>query len=154
MSSSANQTVHSDPIHLQWTDGERQVVLHPEDGDRHVQTVSDMLTVGAILGKLNTGGLGGMFERLQEMIQEWLGGHKDRIQGATLSFCPHRVGRVQFVVQKKAYGYDAELEDSLADLDLQLANERTLQELNIESTSLPPVTENIFSGFCNSVTEE
>jgi hypothetical protein len=120
---------------LDWDDVDGNVTVTPKDKDRYV------VKVRTAIKRMKLGGDIEAIERklalLQRVLGEWLAERTD-IRQAYLTM---RDGGFLFLVIKDKAEYDEEFEDSLSDLDIQIARDVDLAGLPLDVLALPCVSQ-------------
>ncbi len=81
---------------------------------------------------------------LMQRLGEWLNLHTDKVREGYLTL---RDARFAFLVVTRDPGLDDDLEDSLSDLDFEIANDPDLEALKLNALILPPASKQSLSSF-------
>ncbi len=71
-------------------------------------------------------------------LGSWINRHRSAIRNAYLTL---HDSALAFVVVRTRPSYDAEFEDALSDVDLEIANDPALSLITLHTLALPPVSE-------------
>jgi len=128
------------PVRLDYFEKGRQVVIRPKDNDVFVRSV-EQIVEACVIGE-RTLQRAFQFKRQLEdglftKLAQWLTGNKHRVRKAFLA--PHE-GGLMFLVIKIGAKYDRDLEDSLTDLDIDVANSPEFDLLRLDVMCLPEVS--------------
>ena len=133
-------TDFSMPLQLDWDD-DFSVTVTPEDKDRYVVKVRTAIErmkkgedIEAFTEKLVV---------LQNTLARWLKGQRE----IKLAYLTMQDGEFLFVVVSEGAKYDAEFEDRLTDLDIQLAKDADIKPLTVNVLSLPDTSEEAIQTF-------
>lgn len=115
------------------------------DGDKFFLAVTDAARACRAYekGKL----FGEQFQELLQLLSQWVASNRGRIQSAHLM---PRDSDILFLVTQKAAPFDADLAESLTDLDLQIANSDNFNLVDLEVLAIPPVCESSRAAFLSS----
>ena len=139
---STSETRTAAAVQLTWQDNDKHVVVTPKDQDRFavkVETAIEVLKANSqreqFKSKLNL---------LINQLSIWIKMHNHQIQRAYLTL---RDDSLSFVVEKTVPQYDADFEDQLSALDLEIAGDSDLEGIHIHSIALPPVGDSSLESF-------
>jgi hypothetical protein len=131
-------------VFLHWHNERGQIVVTPKDNDRFMVSIRravEVLQKSSAFEQFNV-----QFRLLLKLLATWLEKRKD-VKSAHLTL---RDGALSFVVVRMSARYDAQFEDELSDLDIEIANDSDLDLINLNVLSLPTVSEEALSGFIDS----
>lgn len=104
-----------DPVQLDWNDGERQVVVSPEDEDRFMMTCQD--AAEACRQGREAMQWGNTFRKVLSFIREDLDSSIDRVRSCYVGPAD---GHLACFVIAKSSSFDFELAEVLADLEREI----------------------------------
>ena len=134
--SDANVVGELQAIEIDWFGETEIVAITPRDQQRfeiQKDKVIDILRVATQQEGLFRKQINLLFSRLAD----WLRGHSSKVEQGFLTV--HDTA-FAFVVVKNDARYDECLEDSLAMLDVELANDEALDLIRLNTLALPPTT--------------
>jgi len=136
---------HIEPIRLRISDAGRQVLVEPEDSDKFVLYVEEAIHACRIMKEYEE-----LFHKQLQYLKNYLGKwaceHKDKVNKTFLTL---HGGRMLFLVVTKNSTFDPELEDSLTDLDLNVARDPECSQINLDIQAVPQCQEEGYVSFCN-----
>ncbi len=130
-----------DALLLNWAEKDREIVVTPEDENRYVIKVSraiDLLGQATKRDRFQE-----QLRLLQQMLAKWLQ-NTNHIKQAFLTL---RDGALLFVVVHEQAVYDDSFEDSLSDLDFNIANDVDLEFIEMNAIALPPIPPDSLESF-------
>lgn len=133
-------------IRLLFREADRKVFVEPEDQDRYMQTVAQVLN--ALHDAQDKNKAIEQFGVLKDRLGSWVQERKDKIEQAFLTF---RDSDLLFLIIRREVGYDTEFEDELSDLELEIANNEELDQIEIEALALPRVEPGVAESFLSSL---
>ncbi len=83
-------------------------------------------------------------KKLFDHLAEWLKGHREKIEKA---FVTVREGGLLFLVVRNSVPYDSEIENSLLDLDIEVAQASGFDLLAMDVLALPLTSEESYQAF-------
>jgi hypothetical protein len=128
--------------HLCPDEGIETVVVTTKDGDRFVLTIEE--AIAACQTGDRSRQFFDQFRGVMERLTSWLNERPEKIDRAYL-----RIGRdgLDFTVVLRAKGFDPELEDSLTELDIEIAQNEAFELIKLDITALPYCSENSARSF-------
>lgn len=89
------------------------------------------------------------FQGLVAALHTWLGEHRDNVDAAYLAV---RERDLLFLVVQKKAPFDADLSDSLTDVDLSIANDSGFELIDLEVMAVPPLSADSLKAMLSSGT--
>lgn len=139
--------IEKETVQLRWTERDRAVVVTPEDQDRYVTTVDRTIEALRIFNDKDA--FDRKFKALQQRLAEWLRDNRNLIDRAFLTL---RDSRLLFVVVQKGRAYDSDFEDSLTELDLEIANTADFDQMPLSVLALPACSDTTLGSFLDPET--
>ena len=137
-------TQRMEPIRLNYAEKDRQVVLLPRDEDRYVLTVEE--AIAACRAGKEQERFRSQFKGLLNRLGQWVTDHESKIHKAYVTI---RNEGILFLVVRRSTQYDGEFSDRLSDLDIEVANEDSLNLVQLNVLALPNVTIEACTSFLN-----
>ena len=137
----ATDTTSSSVVRLRWDMKDGLVVVTPQDEDRFSIKVGRAIEILQQANRADE--FKQQFKILLRVLAEWL---KDQVDVGR-AYLTHRDGALAFVVIRKSREYDDEFEDSLSNLDYEIANDADLNLIKIDGIALPSVSDTAASSF-------
>lgn len=128
-------------VQLDWRDEDGYVTVTPSDESRFaikIRRAVEILQVGANLDEFKA-----QFQVLLSVLAGWLKTRKDIAD----AYITTNDGTLAFLVVRNIATYDEEFEDSLSDLDMDIANDVDLDKVRIRAISLPSVSDEALASF-------
>ena len=135
----------SDPIRLLISEADRNVVVEPEDNDKFVLRVKEAIVACRVLADYKSL-FEGQLDHLKNILGAWASKRKEKIHKVFLTL---QDARMLFLVVTKQQTYDTQLEEELADLDLEIAQDPECSKINLDVQALPYCAEDSYISFCN-----
>ena len=138
-------TTKLEPIRLSFRDKGRQVVVEPADEDRFMMSIED--AARACQQAIRAVQFGEQFKSLLGCLGAWL----VRNSGGKVShaYLTLRDAGLLFIVIQASRASDESLEDSLVDLDIEIARDENLNLIELDVLPLPATSEEAYSSFLN-----
>ncbi len=128
-------TSKSSVLRLNWKeDDDTKVVVTPSNQDRYVKSVKNVIE--ACQAQEAAERSIAQFQYLLTRLGEWVRDHHDKIAQAYVTV---RDVTFLFLVVQKSKAYDAELEEALTDVDLEIALSDEFSALRLSVLALPSV---------------
>ena len=127
---------------LRWTEEDGHVTVTPRDEDRF--TIKLNRAVDILQQANQREAFSHQFQVLLRTLVAWLRSHQKQVQSAYLT---QRDGVLSFVVVCSSCEYDDEFEDSLSDLDFDIARDADLDLIKMNALSLPKATDAAIASF-------
>ncbi|MFH1023463.1 MAG: hypothetical protein V1809_08735 [Planctomycetota bacterium] len=121
-----------EPLQLKWQERNRQIVITPEDEDRFAVTVE--AAIAACRAVEGMGKFRSQFKTLLKRLAEWLGKHGGDVSN---SYITVRDADLLFLVVQKAKAYQRDFEDALTELDIEVAQDRELNQIRLSVLAIP-----------------
>jgi len=135
-----------EPIRLCFEEGKREVVITPEDQDRFMTTVNAVIE--ACKAQEDEKRFCFQFmSLLRDPLARWIKEHADAIHSAYLTI--REPGILFLVALRPEKANDSDLEDSLTELDVSVANDPNYDLVSMSVFSLPYVNEESLLQFLN-----
>ena len=141
----ARPKVSRNVIHLKWHHGENRVLVEPEDEDRFLTTVQDIITACGVSREMLV--FKKQFDALLRRLAEWVEEHQERIRDAYITV---RDAGLMFLVVQTGREYDRAFEDALTDLDLEVAQDDSMGLVEMSVLALPNCAPEAVEGFLSS----
>jgi len=129
-------------IYLDYADGASKVTVTPKNEDRFVMSVRDAAEACQMAHDRDA--FVKQFEALLARLAQWLKEHADNFCEA---FVTIRDSGLLFVVLRDGARFDANFEDTLTDLDLEIAQDSKFDHIDLNVLSLPKTSETAYSSF-------
>ncbi len=130
-------------VQLHFTNADGHVTVTPSNEDRFtikVERAIELLQQSSRREEFER-----QFKLLLKVLGEWLENSSEIKQ----AFLTLRDGGICLVVVRENAPYDAEFEDSLSDLDYDIANDSDLDLIQFTAIALPPVSDESLNTFLN-----
>ncbi|MCI0640661.1 MAG: hypothetical protein L0Y72_20085 [Gemmataceae bacterium] len=127
-------------LHHENTHG--KVLVETDEQDRFVLTVSAAIEACQAYGKVNE--FNQQFKELSARLSNWIGEHATDISQAYLTV---RDASILFLVVQRAESFHQGLVDSLADLDVGIAQDEALYLIRLNVLALPRASEPSIESF-------
>jgi hypothetical protein len=134
-------SVQTTALLLDWESADGLVTVTPKDQDRFSIKVRRAIEILQQTQRAEE--FARQFNLLLRMLAEWLQGRSD-VERAYLT---HRDGALAFVVMRAFCEYDDAFEDSLSEVDYQIANDADLNLIKMDAVGLPLASDNAVSSF-------
>jgi hypothetical protein len=121
-------------LQLSWVDTDGVVTLTPEDEDRFSMKVKRV--IAACQSAAREDAFRAQFDFLLNRLGRWL---KDRPQVAD-AYLTLRDGQLFFLIVRDRVEYDADFEDALSELDVEIARDVDLDLIRMNAMALPRVS--------------
>lgn len=131
-----------EPIKLNYQEKGRRVLVTPEDEDRFGLTVQE--AIDACRARDHSYKFTKQFEAMLEVLMTWYHCHDADVDKAFLTV---HDSRLLFLVVTKHTAYNAEFEDELTKLDLEIAQNEKYDVVVLNVLALPPVSMQALSSF-------
>jgi hypothetical protein len=131
-------------IHLDHAD-DAEVMVHLESGDMF--TLPLKAAIDACGSVENVQRFGKQLEILLARLAAWIGQHEDDVQEAYVTF---RDAGLLFLVVRKTRKLNEALENSLTDVDIEIAQDENLCLIKLSVLALPQTTEENVRSFLSS----
>lgn len=128
-------------MRLNWANQGGIVTVTPENRDRFALTVRR--AVKACRDAVAEDEFGLQLDILLKRLAEWLA-RRDDVRSAYFTM---RDGRFVFLTVRRAAEHDPAFEDSLSELDIEIANDPALERIRMDTIALPPVSDDTLSSF-------
>ena len=127
------------PVRLDYSEKNRQVVVCPKDNDMFVRSMEQIVEACVVHERTlqRAFRFKDQLDGLLKKLAQWLLDNKHRVHKAFLA--PHE-GGLRFLIIKIGARYDGDLEDSLTDLDIAVATSPEFDLLQLEVLCLPEVS--------------
>ncbi len=125
-------------IELDWfaVDGDEVVVVTPRDLKRFEVQIDRAIEILQLVKEADR--FNKQFKLLLDKLASWLKLHTDKVAFAHMTL---QDGTLAFVVVRRKATYDESLQDDLADLDIEVANDGDLDLIKMSTLALPNVGE-------------
>lgn len=135
----------SDPIRLRISEEDRQVLVEPADNDKFILRVKEAIIACRVMAEYKSL-FEGHLDHLKNILGSWASKRKEKLHKVFLTL---QDARMLFLVVTKLQTYDAQLEDELADLELEIAQDPECSRINLDVQALPYCSEDSYVSFCN-----
>jgi len=132
------------PIFLRYDELSRQVWIAAKDNDLFSVTVAQ--AIAACKAADSVEDFKHQFGHLLDKLAIWLGQHRSKIDQAYLTV---RDAGLLFIPVRKDVSYDAQLEDALTELDLEVAQAEEFDQIRLSVLALPQTNAEGVSSFIN-----
>lgn len=132
------------PVQLDWAKRDGVIVVTPRDQDRftiRIESAIETLVINEGANRFRK-----QMDLLFRNLANWLSARPDVMK----AYVTIRDGELAFVVMHNSSTYDETFEDELSNLDIELANDPDLREVEINVFSLPPVSDEVLDSFLHS----
>ncbi|MEA2064510.1 MAG: hypothetical protein U9P14_12475 [Gemmatimonadota bacterium] len=129
-------------VQLCWVEKDKTVTVTPEDENRFVTNVEHAIKACKAYNEQIR--FGRQFKELLEKLACWINLYQEKTE---LSIVTIRDSRLLFVVVRKDTAYDEEIESSLIDLDISIANDPELNLIKLSVIDLPNCSPESLMGF-------
>lgn len=136
------RTLQSRPLQLHYRRKNKQVVVTPDDQDRYVLTVEEIIRACQVVERAFA--FGQQFECLLEILAGWLLNHRKDIADAVITM---RDAGLLFLIIRKEKAYDPAFEDALTNLDVEIAQDEALDLIRLSVLSLPKASHDAIESF-------
>lgn len=134
----------SSPIFLSYNDPHRDVVIEGSNEDRYVMKVEQAIRACRIFDQREVLKFDRQFRKLDERLERWVKDHDDKIEKALLTI---RDRGLLFLVCQRTPEFDEELENSLTELDVDIATAEDLDLIQLSVLAIPDCSEEAVSCF-------
>ena len=134
-------------IHLNWSDKDKRVIIHPANHDIDIHTVEEVIEAVHAHGKEERVRVKRQFSDLLGRLGEWASMHAGRIQQAIVTL---RDSDLLFLVVMNDVKYDPGFEDELTDLDIKIAQDSDYDRLRLSVLALPKMGKAGISSFIDT----
>jgi len=131
-----------DPVRLTFTDGDKCVVVTPKDNDRFVITVE--AAIQACEAQQRPVRFRNQMEALLARLGQWLLEHRAEVKTGIVTV---RNTDLLFIAVQRNSHYDRDLEDSLTDLDMEIAKDAEFDLVRLAVLAVPPMSQAGMSSF-------
>jgi len=131
-------------IKLDWSERDRSVIICPDDNDKFVQTVEQVIEAVRAQGSDERVKVNHQFKELLRRLGEWAYDHSGMIRHALVT---RRDSNLLFLVVTKSRKYDDAFEDELTDLDVEIARDDAFDLLPLSVLAIPNVDDANTFGF-------
>lgn len=131
-------------IRLEYQEKDRSVLINPEDQDKFVLSVAQMIESAklfSLITKFVT-----VMPVIMEKIGQWLGGHRTEVEKAFLTLKDRSL--LLLVVQKQKE-YNQVLQESLVNLDIEIAQDERMGIVPLSVLLLPMTSQEAIDTFIN-----
>jgi hypothetical protein len=135
-----------EPIRLQWSQKENSALIEPDDKDRYMMTIGEIIQACAVYQKLGFREFADRFKSLADTLGKWAHERRAKFSKAFLTI---RDTNFLFLLVTKSQEYDAELEAELTDLDLTIAHNSGFSDISLSVQALPHCTPDTYISFCD-----
>ena len=134
------------PLQLTYKQSKREVVVTPEDEDRYVTTVDEMIQSYGMshLAISLQNELTRRFTELTRHCATWLQNHDSKVKSAHLTM---RDAGFLFLVVRNTKPYDREFEEQLTEFDLRIARDEKFEMFNLSVLALPCTSQENIDSF-------
>lgn len=129
-------------VQLDWYDADEVVEVIPRDQQRFEVQKDRAIVILRVAQQAEQFGL--QFQLLLRRLAEWLRTRQSKIDRA---FVTYQDDALAFVVVRNTVPYDEDFEDSLAELDFDIANDTDLELVKLKTLALPQVSEEAVRSF-------
>lgn len=129
-------------VELDWFDENETVSVIPRDRERF--EVQKDVAIAALRAAKDSAQFPAQLTLLLRRLATWI---RDNRNAITRAFLTLQDGAFAFVVVKSSPRYNAKFEDSLSDLDFEIANDPSLNLVKMNAIALPPVSEQSLLSF-------
>lgn len=126
-----------------------KVWVESEDEDRFLMTVEAVVSACKTHGRFAD--VGKQLRKLVRKLTQWLDEHPEDVQEAYLTV---RDSALLFLIVRKTKPFNEALEDALTELDLEIANDETLDLIRFSVLALPATSKESVQSFLAAETPE
>jgi hypothetical protein len=129
-------------VQLSHVDGEKQVCVTPKDHDRFALKVD--IAIELLKEGIGRERFANQLKVMMRQLSDWIVSHDSEVSRAYLTM---RDESLCFLVERKSPRYDADFEDALSDLDIQISDDSDLEGIELYSMAIPPVSDSALESF-------
>jgi len=126
-------TIHAGHIRLKYSKDFKQVVIEPKDEDRFVISLDEAIRACRLYDQ-KAKVFRHQFDFLKNVVGQWVHDYKDHVKKTFLTLANDRLF---LVVVSNQEAYDNELEESLTELDLRIAQDPSFSAIRLSVQILP-----------------
>ena len=141
------KTTMANPIHLAYSEKDRQVVVSPADEDRYVLTVQEAIDACRAYAPADRARVQKSFHSLLNDLGAWVNKRGSAIARAHVTI---RDRGFLFLVVTRRSDYNDDFEDELTDLDVRIARDPKYDGVRLSVLAVPNCRASEYETFINS----
>jgi len=132
-------------IRLKWSEKAQKILVEGADEDRFSMTVEEAIEACKVYERAKQTIFRKQFDMLLDFLGAWSHTRNNKLAKVFLTI---RDAGLLFLVVTKRKTYDANFEEELTQLDLEIANSDNFSEILLSVQALPLCSESNYDSFC------
>lgn len=132
-------------IRLKWSEKDQKILVEGADEDRFSMTVEEAIEACKVYERAKKTIFRKQFDMLLDFLGAWSHTRKNKLAKVFLTI---RDAGLLFLAVTKRKTYDANFEEELTQLDLEIANSEDFSEILLSVQSLPLCSQSNYDSFC------